>query len=145
MALETTFKNIFKLKNHLSLLNKTRWITKNALAFQISVWLYSTGHGIDIDTTVTLNKCRALSILFLFYLALSPKRKGRWNRFPQLLQVHYCRFLWARKTGVPGEKPSESDRDRQISAHMRVQDSILGPQSWETRMMTIWLLLLLHI
>ena len=24
-----------------------------------------------------------------------------------------------RKTGVPGEKPSESDRDGQISAHMR--------------------------
>ena len=24
-----------------------------------------------------------------------------------------------RKTGVPGEKPSESDRDEQISAHMR--------------------------
>ena len=90
-----------------------------------------------------IDRNKLITFLILFYLALSLQGKGRCNRFPQLLQAHYCQFLWGRKTRVPGEKPSESDRDKQIFAHMWVQDSILDPQRWEMRMMTTtptWLL-----
>ena len=36
------------------------------------------------------SKILFVSFYFLFYLALSPKGKGRFNRIPQLRQARYC-------------------------------------------------------
>ena len=41
------------------------------------------------------------------------------------------RICIRRKTGVSGEKPLESDQDRQISAH--VQSLGINPRSWKRK------------
>ena len=41
-------------------------------------------------------------------------------------------FCGERKTGEPGEKPSESDWDQPITAHVRAQDwTRVGPMVWD--------------
>ena len=75
---------------------------------------------------VIRNKKRFILFINFYFVALSPKGKGRCNRFPQLLQAHYCWFLWGRELEYPKKNPRSQIEIDKSQLTCGVQDSIPG-------------------
>ena len=83
-------------------------------------WVWSDRKCFPIRSITNSYKYFILRQLRRKWLLILPSQRLMFNR--STAESRICR---GRKTGVPGEKPSESDWDRQISSHVRTRSLVV--------------------